>query len=128
MSSPTPALRVGWTPSQVVRDAGPVPLCGWLVNIVRIPSAGQLGNSSPERVCGEAAGLASRLWEQLQEAPPPGMWLGCFTSHTPLTAQSFPSKDPELEFLSLSPGLCQRSPSDLRADTLQHRPVYGVKC
>lgn len=92
------------------------------------PQRGTWEIAGPERVCEEAAGLASRLWEQLQEAPPPGMWLGCFTSHTPLTARSFPNKDPELEFLLLSPGLWQRSPSDLRADTLQHRPVYGVKC
>lgn len=72
-------------------------------------------------------GLAHRLWEQLQEAPPPGMWLGCFTSHTPLTAPSFPNKDPVLDFLSLSPGSGSARPR-YAVDTLQHSMVYGVKC
>lgn len=63
----------------------------------------RVGNRRPEEVLRELAPEKAALEAgrvpspgQLQETPPTGMWLDCFTSHNPLTALSFPNKDPVL--------------------------------
>ena len=81
-----------------------MPLCGWLSStIVRGLSEEQQGNRRPRRPQEVLSGCVRKQrggwkvlyliqdsvrgghWEQSQEVPPTGMWLDCFTSHSPLT-------------------------------------------